>query len=157
MLRLGLVVPFVLTVLAVVAPARPGGAADAAKEPSLKEALVANEKGAFEAFKQKNASTFNDYLADDFLGVDAGGVTRKAAQSEAMADTQLKDYALDDIKLVKATKNVGILTYKLTQHGTYKGDPIPATVHATSVWVKRGDKWLAVLHQETPARPTRSP
>ena len=84
-------------------------------------------------------------------------MTRKAAQSEAMADTQLKDYALDDIKLVKATKNVGILTYKLTQHGTYKGDPIPATVHATSVWVKRGDKWLAVLHQETPARPTRSP
>jgi hypothetical protein len=158
MLRLGLVVPFVLTVLAVVAPARPGGAANAAKgEPSLKEGLVTNEKGAFEAFKQKDATTFNGYLADDFLGVDSGGVTHKAAQAEAMADTQLKDYALDDIKLVKATKNVVILTYKLTQHGTYKGEPIPAKVYATSVWAKRGEKWLAVLHQETPAPATRSP
>ena len=155
MRRLALVVPFVLT---VIASERPGQAAEAAKgQPTLKEALVTNEKGAFEAFKQKNASTFNGYLADDFLGVDDGGVTHKAAQSEAMADTQLKDYALDDIKLVKATKNVVILTYKLTQHGTYKGEPIPATVHATSVWAKRGEKWLAVLHQETPARPTRSP
>jgi hypothetical protein len=153
MRRVGLGVPFVLTMLTVVAPARPGHAGKAASgQPSVKETLVANEKGAFEAFKQRNASTFNDYLAEDFLGVDAGGVTRKADQADAMRDSELKDYALDDIKLVKATKNVVILTYKLTQHGTYKGEAIPAKVHATSVWAKRGDKWVAVLHQETPAR-----
>jgi hypothetical protein len=151
MLRLRTVVPVVLAVLTLIAVGHRPDARAAEGQPSVKETLVANEKGAFAAFKQRNASTFNGYLAEDFLGVDSGGVTHKADQSDAMTDTELKDYALDDIKLVKATKNVAVLTYKLTQHGTYKGEAIPAKVYATSVWAKRGDKWVAVLHQETPA------
>ena len=153
MVRMNAVVPVVLTVLSFVAPARRGHNAWAAEgQPSVKQALVAHEKEAFEAFKQRNASTFNGLMSDDFMGVDGGGVTHKADQAGAMTDTELKDYSLDDIKLVKATKNVAILTYKLTQHGTYKGAPIPTKVYATSVWAKSGDKWLAVLHQETPVQ-----
>src|SRR2546428_5450230 len=63
MLRVGVVVSLVVTVLTLVAPARPGhGAKAAAGQPSLKETLVASEKGAFEAVKRKDASTFNGYL-----------------------------------------------------------------------------------------------
>ena len=157
MLRMKVVVLVVLTVLTLVAPAHRARVAGAAEgQPSVKQTLVAREKEVFEAFKQRNASTFNGYLADDFLGVDGGGVTHRADQAEAMTDTELKDYSFDDVKLVKATKNVAILSYKLTQHGTYKGKPIPPKVYATSVWAKSGDKWLAVLHQETPAQGTSS-
>ena len=157
MLRMKVVVPVLLTVLTLIAPPRRGRVARATEgQPSVKQTLVAREKEVFEAFKQRNASTFNGYLGNDFLGVDGGGVTRRADQAEAMTDTELKDYSFDDIKLVKATKNVAILSYKLTQHGTYKGEPIPTKVYATSVWAKSGDKWLAVLHQETPVQGTSS-
>jgi len=155
MVRVKLVVPVVLTVLAFVAAARRGQVACAAEGgPSVKQTLIAREKEVFEAFKQRKASTFNEYLSDDFIGVDGAGWTHKSDQADAMTDTELKDYSLDDIKLVKATKNVAILTYKLTQHGTYKGEPMPAKVFATSVWAKNGDKWIAVLHQETPVQGT---
>jgi len=155
MVRVKVVVPVMLTVLSLVAPALRGQVAWAAEGgPSVKQTLVAREKEVFEAFKQRKASTVNEYLSDDFIGVDGAGWTHKSDQADAMTETELKDYSLDDIKLVKATKNVAILTYRLTQHGTYKGAPIPAKVFATSVWAKSGDKWVAVLHQETPVQGT---
>ena len=155
MVRVKAVVPVVLTVLSLVAPARRDQVAWAAEGgPSVKQTLIAREKEVFEAFKQRNASTFNGYLSDDFVGVDGAGWTHKSDQADAMKDTELKDYSFDDIKLVKATKNVAILTYKLTQHGTYKGEAMPTKVFATSVWAKSGDKWVAVLHQETPVQGT---
>ena len=117
------------------------------------DALIAKEKEAFETFKTKKADAFGSLLGKDFLGVDANGVLDKSAEVKSVAEADIKDYALSDIKVVMAAKNTAVLTYTLTQHGTYKGQALPAKVYASSVWVNRGGKWLAVFHQETPGSP----
>ena len=115
------------------------------------DALIAKEKEAFETFKTKKADAFGRLLGKDFLGVDANGVLDKSAEVKSVGEADIKDYALSDIKVVMAAKNTAVLTYKLTQHGTYKGQALPTNVYASSVWANRGGKWLVVFHQETPA------
>jgi hypothetical protein len=121
------------------------------------DALIAKEKEAWETFKTKKADAFGNLLGKDFIAVDQDGTVGKSEEVKSVAEFDLKDYALADIKVVMATKDTAVLTYKVTQHGTYKGRAIPANASASSVWVKRGGKWVAVFHQETPARPPGSP
>ncbi len=45
-----------------------------------------------------------------------------------------------------------ILTYKAMQDGTCDGKTLHASVWATSIYVKRGGKWVSNFHQETPVQ-----
>lgn len=117
-----------------------------------RDALIAKEKQVFEAFKAKNANAFATQLTEDFIGVDDTGVLGKAAEVKSVSDADIKDFRLTDIKVVNIDKDAAILTYKITQRGTYKGESIPTTVFGSSVWVNRDGRWFAVFHQETPAR-----
>jgi hypothetical protein len=64
----------------------------------------------------------------------------------------IKSFNLSDWKLAKPTTTTALLTYKGTQQGTCGGAPVPSTVWASSLWVKRKEVWVAVFHQETAAR-----
>jgi hypothetical protein len=49
--------------------------------------------------------------------------------------------------------NSVVLTYTWTGKGTMMGQPIQSPVYASTLWTKRGTKWVAVFHQETVAAP----
>jgi hypothetical protein len=49
------------------------------------------------------------------------------------------------------TKDMALLTYKAEQHVTCGGTAAPVNIVATSMWIRRGGKWYAAFHQETPA------
>ena len=75
-----------------------------------------------------------------------GGVTAAAAPSGATASTTL----------IPSTWFPGAyctfdVAYKWTGSGTFAGQPFPSTVYASTVWTKKGDKWIAVFHQESEA------
>ncbi len=42
-----------------------------------------------------------------------------------------------------------LVLYARTGGGRFSGHPLGATTLASTLWTKRGDKWLAVHHQET--------
>ena len=44
-----------------------------------------------------------------------------------------------------------IVTYVGTQDAVCGGQKLPGKVNASSVWVKRGNKWMSAFHQESPA------
>jgi hypothetical protein len=44
-----------------------------------------------------------------------------------------------------------IVTYGANQDAVCGGQKLPGKVNASSVWVKRGNKWLNAFHQESPA------
>ncbi len=116
-------------------------------------AVIAKEKAVWEAFKAKSPDAFDHLIAGDMVAVDAGGIADKAAVMKSISDIDLKDYALSDLRVVMPSPNTAIVTYKASQHGTYKGQELSPTVYASSVWVKRSHHWVGVFHQETPAAP----
>ena len=49
--------------------------------------------------------------------------------------------------------NVGLVTYKVTEKGSFKGEPLPSKPsYVGSAYLKRGGKWVNVFTQTTLAR-----
>lgn len=120
---------------------------------SVEAQLIALEKQAWEAQKNRNGSFFQSFLSEDSIAVSATGVENKAQIIKFMSGSscELKSYSLDNFKLVMLEKNTAILTYKLMQDAICNGKALPATVWVSSLYVKRGGKWLGAFYQETPA------
>jgi len=124
----------------------------ASMNASEKEALIALEKQAWEAWKTRDGKFFQGLLSEESIGVGDSGVSKKATivKDIASSDCDVRSYSLDIYELVMLDPNTAILTYKADQDATCKGKAVPAKVWASSVYVKRGGKWLSAFHQETP-------
>lgn len=75
---------------------------------------------------------------------------RKMAEQGTMV---LKAYEISDMQELRPTDSVAILTYRVKQTMAQRAKPGETTtqqVHDTSTWVKKGGKWLCVMHTETP-------
>ena len=117
--------------------------------------IVSTEKKLWEAWKNKQSKVFKTYLSADSVMIGDAGVATKAEavqELEAMA-CEIKSYELTDIKVIFLNNDAALMTYKAAQDGTCGGQPVPPSVWASSAYVKRGGKWLAASHQETPAKP----
>ena len=119
---------------------------------SLTNTLAAREKKLWEAWKNKQAGPFQAALSPDTILVGGSGTQGKAAAiKEITSDTcDVQSYELSEFTVTMFDKNTALLTYKATQSGTCGGTPLPATAMASSLWIKRGGKWWAAFHQETP-------
>jgi hypothetical protein len=85
------------------------------------------------------------------LHVDSGGVTDKSQSVKAVADCEVKSFSLGNFKFLMLDKNSALITFTGMQDGVCSGKTIPATVRASSVYVKRGGKWLNAFYTETQA------
>jgi hypothetical protein len=65
---------------------------------------------------------------------------------------EVKSYELSDTKVTFFNSDSALLTYKGTQDATCAGQTMPPSVWASSLYVRRGGKWYAASHQETPAK-----
>ena len=116
--------------------------------------IVATEKKLWEAWKAKNIKVFNTYLSADSVMIGDAGVANKTESLKELEglSCEIKSYDLSDIKVVFLNGDAALMTYKATQDGTCGGTAIPSAVWASSAYVKRGGKWFAASHQETPAK-----
>ena len=90
---------------------------------SVEAQLIALEKQAWEAQKNRNGSFFQSFLSEDSIAVSATGVENKAQIIKFMSGSscELKSYSLNNFKLVMLEKNTAILTYKLMQDAICNG------------------------------------
>ncbi len=121
------------------------------KDSKVEAQVVALEKQSWQEWKNKNGSWFQTNLTEDALNVSGGGVSNKAQIVKFTAtDCEIKSYSVDNFKFVMLDKNAALITYTGMQDGVCSGKTIPANVRASSVYVKRGGKWLNALYMETP-------
>lgn len=130
-------------------PSKPQGAATTAK--SVDQRVVDLEKEGWEAIKKKDWNGLGALMTSDFVMVDENGiVSGRAEVLKMLADLNVTDYFMEDAKVVMLDKDAALLTYKVTQKGSVKGQPIPSKpYYASSVYVKHGNKWLNVLYQQS--------
>ena len=118
----------------------------------LQQELADKETALWNAFKNKDMKPFEMHLGADAVSVDGSGVMNKTSLPDGMKMCDIKSFSLSDWNLTKLSTTTALLVYKGTQEGTCGGAPIPATVWASSLWMKRKDVWVSVFHQETAAR-----
>ena len=125
----------------------------AMSKAQIQRNLIASEKKLWDAWKNKDAKVFRTWLANDSVGIGEQGVQGKAQLLKDIeaGGCDVKSFELSDFKMTSISSEAVVLTYKGTADGTCAGTAIPP-VWASSTWVKRGAKWLALTHQETPAK-----
>ncbi len=130
--------------------------ANAAAKPAAaaptKEALMTLEKGGWEAWKNRDTKWSEENYSAKGVGFSSTGRQDKAAMIKAMADAKcdIKSYSLSDDNMRMIGPDVAVLTFKGTQDGTCDGKKVPAAVWASSVYIREGDKWKALIYMENP-------
>jgi hypothetical protein len=115
------------------------------------ETIIAREQAIWEAVKNKAVVEFGNFLAAGYVAVYSEGVRTKSAEVNGVSKTDLKDFSLTDAKVSFPQKNTVVITYKITVRGSYQGQDFSGVYYASSVWVKRSNKWQGVLHTEAKA------
>jgi hypothetical protein len=115
---------------------------------------IAKEKAIWDAIVKKDYVAFADMLAEDQLEVLDEAVHDKAASVAGVKEFEPTDLTFADWKYLPIDKDAGIVYYTVSFKGKYKGKDFPmSSSHASSAWVNRGGKWLAVFHQECTVKP----
>jgi len=150
---------FVLLVASIAFAQEATPAPSPAPKPATSKAqsqkiIIATEKKLWEAWKKKDDKPFKAYLSADSLMVGDTGVANKATSIKEMSSMEcdVKSYELSDIKVTFFDSDAAFLTYKSVQDATCGGQAVPPSVWSSSVYVRRGGKWYAASHQETPAK-----
>ena len=120
-------------------------------ENALKETLTNLEKQSWEAWKKRDGKFFQEFLSDDHVEVGFTGVTNKATVVAGVASPAcvVKSYAVDNFKLTMFDAHTALLTYRAEQDTVCNGNPVPSPVWASSLYVKRGDRWVNAVYQQS--------
>jgi hypothetical protein len=123
------------------------------RNDSVEAQIVALEKRAFEAWKNKDSRFFEDHMSEAGQYLDPNGVGGKAQYVKAIIDNNCKvnSYSLDNTKVTMLSKDVALLTYRYANDVVCGASPEPSPLWASTMYVKRGGKWLIAFHQEITA------
>lgn len=119
---------------------------------------IAKEKAIWDAIKNKDYDAFANMLAEDQLEVTGETVFDKAGSVAAVKDFEPAEVTFSDWQFSSIDKNLFVVTYSVSVKGKYKGKEYPVeAARASSAWVNRNGKWLAIYHQECGVRPLPPP
>jgi len=115
----------------------------------LEAMLIAREKEVWGHIKKKNGQGFAGYLAEEQINVTKDGVHSKAETVKGITESGPPEITLSDWKVIMIDKDAAIVTYMTKIGAAVACGPEPVTARESTVWVKRGGKWLAIFHQDT--------
>jgi len=149
------VVAVVTLLIAGGRAAAQGAKSDAKSSSSDASAIIAQEKALLDAVTRNDIAAFNKGLGSNFVFVDSRGATRweLTKSAEMLKGCKTGKFTMENSEVTPAGSDLLVLTYKATADQTCDGQKAPPTVLAMSVWQKRGGRWVAVAHSETPPAP----
>jgi len=128
-------------------PQMPAGGGDV-----FRDEIIAHERAGLDALKNGNPAALTGSISDDAIFVDAHGLAGKPEVAKNVADFQLKDYTISDVKFVPVSAEGGLIAYTLAESGVSHGKEFSTRVYVSSVWVRSGRQWVCIFSQETAAR-----
>ncbi len=122
---------------------------------ALKDTLVNLEKQSWQAWQRRDGAFFQAFLSDDHVEVGFHGVTRKAAVVAGVASRAcvVHSFAIDTFELTRLNPTTVLLTYHAAQQTLCNGHAVPSPVWASSLYVRRGGRWLNAMYQQSQALP----
>ena len=120
-----------------------------------KAAIEANEKAAWQAFKDKNADDFKKVVDKDVRGVYAEGVSDLQKELADMKKWDMKSFTISDFTAFSDEPDVMVTTYTVKVEGTYDGKDASGTYNAGTVWKQEKGVWMAIFHTNIKQAPAR--
>lgn len=94
-------------------------------------------------------------LDEPAMSANAHGIHRfTPAEYKAMAlsgDTRVSSFEFFDEQVLFPAPDVAIASYRARQAFTAGGEHVEMLVYDTTTWVRKGGRWLAAMHTESPA------
>ena len=141
----------VIVVFAMVASAMAIGAQ--ANRPAREKAMIDAEHKVLEAIAKGDLGAFKALVSNEGWSVDPSGVMSVKEFEKNFKQFKIEPgWKISDTRVIWAASNTAILTYKWTGKGTFMGQPLPEVVFASTVWHEADKRWVAMFHQETPAK-----
>jgi len=122
---------------------------------AIEKMLMDNEQKINDAVMKGDLATFKSIVAAEAWQADASGFM-SAAEFEKMwkpGMAKLTDVKLTGFKVLWLDDTSAVLTYTWSGKGTFMDQPVTSPTFSSTVYAKRGDKWMAVYHQETAKAP----
>lgn len=116
-----------------------------------KDAIMAKEKEAWQAFKDKKADDFKKVVDTGFRGVYATGIINLTQELADMQKWDMKSFALSDFTSYSDEPDVIVTTYKVAIQGTFEGKDASGTYNCGTVWKTEKGVWLAIFHTNVKA------
>jgi len=128
--------------------AAPSKSATPADLPALLESRI---RASWAAFKNRDKKAYGDFLADDYVAVEADGDGARNKQhmlreSEA---SMMTDYTLSFFKVTPLGPDAAFVRYEAFFRFPPKSAVQFEKVYITEVWVKRDGQWKSLHYQET--------
>lgn len=103
-----------------------------------------------DAFENGNARAVKSLVTDGHIAVTPYyGRAEFAEQISTLPELKFTEYEAGKMQIKLLTPDTALVSYPLTQKGTFKGKPIPAKCLTAAVWVRKDGKWLEAHYQET--------
>ena len=111
-----------------------------------KDAIMAKEKEAWQAFKDKNAEAFKKVVDAGLKAVYAEGIVDLKQELEDMQKWDMKSFTISEFTSYSDEPDVVVTTYKCTVQGTVGGKDASGTYNCGTVWKSEKGVWLALFH-----------
>lgn len=121
-----------------------------AAAPLTEAEAIAKEKQVWEMVEKKDYNAFSAILDEQVVSVFNEALQDKAGTVKDVSEFVPTDVVFSDWRFLPIDKDAAVVVYKVNYKATVKGQPIPPqSVYASSAWVNRNGKWLAIFHQES--------
>jgi uncharacterized protein (TIGR02246 family) len=114
---------------------------------------MAKEELLWTAWGKRDTETFKKNLTGDAVQIGPSGAysgRESILQAMGRQSCNFTDFDPENVEMRQLSKDVIVLSYAYAQKGTCNGDPIPARVMATSIYVQKDGRWLAAHYHESP-------
>ena len=111
------------------------------------------EKAVWKAARSKDAKSFAKLVPGDGLMIFQSGIMTQPDYLATMRDRTLEENVIEDLQGHMPNPTTIILTYRTIRAGSYQGKEFSnSTVIESTTWIKRANRWVAILNQETALR-----
>jgi hypothetical protein len=126
--------------------------ADDAKPDAATDQLMAIEKKAWEAWKQRDKAGVESVMAANFMYDGATGPDDRATMIKRWGEEKCEglDYTLANGKGFAVTPDVMLVTYRADVKGKCNGNPIPPSMWVASFDTKEGNDWKNAFYIDVP-------
>jgi hypothetical protein len=113
--------------------------------------IIAKEKAAWQAFKDKKVDDFKKLLAPNMVAVYSDGFFTLQRELDLMAKVDMKSFSLSDINVTMTDADTAIITCKAKVESSMAGKDTSHESNSASVWKKTGGEWHAIFHADMKA------
>lgn len=113
------------------------------------DSLLELERSVWQALVDGDAEADRELLADDFVGLYPTGFATRDDHVSAIVDhPSVRSFELTDARVVAVSADAALLLYRATfvRAGGHESE----AMYVSSLWCRRGDRWLNVFSQDTP-------